>query len=177
MQIGFVEYNSDKTETLICFVKLSCFLANRKHYILTLKLILRMKQKHAGSFLTGPLKRDQLKKHLESLLIVCRLFLSGFDFVSQQAKTTFEIAPSWFDPEFFSSQHKCTSRYLTFLKIATNMAFYDIKYFLCREIYFEIITNTFCLLPPWRALDQERSKETWMPIRRQMHHLHHHPIW
>ena len=31
MQIGFVEYNSDKTETLICFVKLFCFLANRKH--------------------------------------------------------------------------------------------------------------------------------------------------
>ena len=31
MQIGFVEYNSDKTETVICVVKLSCFLANRTH--------------------------------------------------------------------------------------------------------------------------------------------------
>ena len=86
MQIGFVEYNSDKTETLICFVKLSCFLANRKHYILTLKLILRMKQKHAGSFLTGPLKRDQLKKHLESLLMYAACFYQDLILLANRQK-------------------------------------------------------------------------------------------
>ena len=177
MQIGFVEYNSDKTETLICFVKLSCFLANRKHYILTLKLILRMKQKHAGSFLTGPLKRDQLKKHLESLLMYAACFYQDLILLANRQKLLLRLHHPDLIQNFFPLNTNVYQDIQLSKKNATNMAFYDIKYFLCREICFEIITNTFCLLPPWRALDQERSKETWMPIRRQMHHLHHHPIW
>ena len=113
-----------------------------------------MKQKHTGSFLTGSLKRNQLKKHLE--LIICRLFLSGFDFVSQQAKTSYDIAPSWFDPENVSSQHKCISRYLTFNKKCN-------KYGILRYQIFSVQRNMFWnyhkYILPSASLTCARSRE------------------